>query len=77
MQNLAARRVVSITERELSGDIGREFLIRDTDPPMNSHSLQDFCSLSKENQIFTCSFSHLDFVKEFPRFGRKISANIG
>ena len=27
--------------------------------------------------VFTCSFCHLDFVKEFPRFGRKISAKIG
>ena len=25
----------------------------------------------------TCSFFHLYFVKEFPRFGRKISAKIG
>ena len=29
------------------------------------------------NDLFPCSFCHLDFVKEFPRFGRKISAKIG
>ena len=29
---------------------------------------------SKEH--FMCSFCHLDFVKEFPRFGRKVSAKI-
>ena len=27
--------------------------------------------------LVTCSSCHLDFVKEFPRFGRKISAKIG
>ena len=27
--------------------------------------------------MVTCSFCHLYFVKEFPRFGRKISAKIG
>ena len=26
---------------------------------------------------FTCSFCHLDFVTEFPRFEREISAKIG
>ena len=29
------------------------------------------------NPYLSCSFCHLDFVKEFPRFGRKISAKIG
>ena len=28
-------------------------------------------------RLSTCSFCHLYFVKEFPRFGRKISAKIG
>ena len=27
--------------------------------------------------FFSCSFNHLDFVKEFPHFGRKLSAKIG
>ena len=31
----------------------------------------------EKNGLLRCSFCHLDFVKELPRFGRKISAKIG
>ena len=33
--------------------------------------------LHKLKRKLTCSFCHLDFVKELPQFGRKISSKIG
>ena len=32
--------------------------------------------IERDKRFLACSFCHLDFVKEFPHFGRKISAKI-
>ena len=40
-------------------------------------SRSEFAAKPIANWKLLCSFCHLNFVKEFPRFGRKISAKIG
>ena len=40
------------------------------------NKMTSMCLLSLQGDV-TCSFCHLYFVKEFARFGRKISAKIG
>ena len=43
----------------------------------SSHEFSAPAHRWEANGVVTCSVCHLYFVKEFPRFGRKISAKIG